>query len=121
MLIKFTHGKNYIKKPSSFARDSSDEINYDERLALGTTLKFNNPNISIKGIKFCHECHNDKIRHVRHLDIVYCEKCGLVLRQGLEDYTPLESASFPVTSIEHKNWKAKLLNDRISVSMDKNF
>lgn len=72
-------------------------------------------------VSICYNCQtNENIIHDKHHDIIYCDNCGTVLRENLEDHTPLEYAIFPVMSIEHKNWKAKQLNDKISNSMDRN-
>jgi hypothetical protein len=82
--MKSTQNQNYIKKPSCFAREPQDEFPYELRISPGTSKEYKN----IKGIKVCHECKSNNIKYDNKHDEIYCDNCGLVLRQALTDYTP---------------------------------
>lgn len=110
MNIKFTQGKNYIKKPHAYARDHNENYNR-EKINTTATSALNNPITSIKNIKCCHECGSEKLDYIQHLDMTWCESCGLVIKQGFNDCTPLEDANFARLSCENKKIQAmKLMN-----------
>lgn len=77
--INLRRGENLIKKPNSYARESYEKLNEYETVKQLT---------STKGITSCYddECNSNNISYDTHRDEVYCSECGLVLRQGFEDY-----------------------------------
>lgn len=81
-------------------------------ISTGISTGLNHPKTTVKGINKCHECESGNIIHDFKHDMIYCGDCGLVLRQGVNDYTPLEFSSFPIMSRENKILKAKLLNNK---------
>ena len=80
--------KENLTKPPSYAREEKDQHQYEIRISPGNSPEFNNPIISIKGISTCFECQNNNIKYDIKHDEIYCHPCGLILRQGLQDYTP---------------------------------
>lgn len=64
------------------------------------------------------KCTESKPEYYPKRDEITCKNCGLVLRQGLEDYTPLSNASFQMTSNEHKD-KKHLEHQRIFNQVEK--
>jgi len=52
---------------------------------------------SVKGISACFECQNNNIQYDEIRDEIYCFNCGMVLREGLNDFTP-SFGSFPITN-----------------------
>lgn len=77
--INLTRGKNLIKKPHSYARDSKKEPLTDKIIKHLTNTK---------GITKCYDtnCQSTNIIYDSNRDEVYCQDCGTVLRQGFNDY-----------------------------------
>lgn len=76
-------------------------------ISTETSVGWNHPKTKIKGISQCYECKSDNIEYDLDHDEIICKECGLVLRQGITDYTPLTCAVFPVMSRENKLRKIK--------------
>lgn len=54
-------------------------------------------------VSTCFNCETSTdILHDDDHDIIYCQNCGTVLREGFNDYNALELANFPVMSRENK-------------------
>lgn len=74
-------------------------------ITTGITTGYNHPKTNIKGISSCYECKSNNIEYDEIHDQIECKNCGLILRQGITDYTPITCATFQMTSREHKNKK----------------
>lgn len=75
---------------------------------LGTSIKQNNnysTQFNNKEDITCDNCDKSEPEYYPKRDEISCKNCGMVLRQGLKDYTPLSNASFQMTSLEHSNKK----------------
>ncbi len=84
------------------------------KISTGISTGFNHPKTNIGGISHCYECNLNNIEYDFDHDEIRCVSCGLVLRQGLKDYTPLECAMFPKTSQEIKKIRTTIsLNNSI--------
>ena len=77
--------KNYLKLPTIFnIAEMEENIGKAKNQTNNTSKNIN----SIKGISSCYQCQKNNIRYDEFRDEIYCYSCGLVLRQGLNDYTP---------------------------------
>jgi len=76
-------------------------------ISTGISIGFNHPKTKVKGISLCYGCKSNNLDYNQDIDEISCKSCGLVLRQGLADFTPLECAVFPVMSRENKNRKLR--------------
>lgn len=109
--MKFTHAENYIKKPSSYARESYDEHSYEARTAPGTSSEYNNPNISLNNLFKCYdmECNSTDLEYDFKRDQLSCRTCGLVLKENIHDYKELIRSTTPTevlgtaTFSQHRN------------------
>lgn len=99
---KLTTGENKISKPHGYARETPIYIDPQAKKQAGTSSEFN-----LKGINSCYHCKSTNIIEDFDRAEIYCHDCGIVLRQGLKDYTPLELSNFQMTSKEHKTKSIK--------------
>lgn len=75
---------------------------------IGTSTKQNNnysTQFNNKEDITCDNCEKSEPEYYPKRDEISCKNCGMVLRQGLKDYTPLSNANFQMTSLEHSNTK----------------